>query len=166
VILHNGKEVTKGTKNEKTGYGMCQLQTTVEGNMQSKVTQNGEHCIPLCNTRREETIQFLHQCMFSPTIETLCKAIDNNQLIGFPTIMSALVQKYLPESTTMAKGHMNQTRKGFQSTTKRKQHQTGHGSDFNPLQVEEAELELFIGATITQQSDGAIYTDQTGNFPI
>jgi hypothetical protein len=58
--------------------------------------------------------------MFSPTIETLGKAIDSNQLIGFPTITSALVQKYLPESTAMAKGHMNRTRKGFRSTTKRK----------------------------------------------
>lgn len=35
-----------------------------------------------------ETIKFIHQCLFSPTVDTLCKAIDNNQLIGFPSLTS------------------------------------------------------------------------------
>jgi hypothetical protein len=66
-----------------------------------------------------ETMKFLHQCLFSPTVDTLCKAIDNNQLIGFPHLTSARVRKYLPESTATAKGHMNRQRKGVRSTTRK-----------------------------------------------
>ena len=92
---------------------------------------------------------------------------DNIQLIGFSTITSALVQKYLPESTAMAKEYMNQKSKGLQATTKKENNtKQDTEADFNPPQVEEAEVELFIGATIAQQSDGTIYTNQTGNFPV
>ena len=51
-------------------------------------------------------------------VDTLCKTIDNNQLIGFPNLTSKLVRKYLPDSTTTAKGHMNRTKCGLRSTTK------------------------------------------------
>jgi hypothetical protein len=114
-----------------------------------------------------ETIQFIHQCLFSPRVDTLCKAIDNNQLIGFPPITSSQVRKYLPESTATAKGHMNQLRKGTRSTTK--QHNNDKNAieqDFRPLIDEDAEVELFIGATIAEQNEGTIYTDNTGRFPI
>ena len=38
--------------------------------------------------------------------------------------------------------------------------------DFRPKIDENAETELFIGATIGEQNDGVIYSDQTGNFPV
>jgi len=114
-------------------------------------------------TTLAEAIKFLHQCLFSPTINTLCKAIDNNQLLGFPAITSALIRKYLPPSMATAKGHMNHTRKGLRSTTKQEQDNT---EDFNPKQDKKAIVELFIGATIVQQNDGTINIDQTGNFPV
>jgi hypothetical protein len=112
-----------------------------------------------------ETIQYIHQCMFSPTIETFCKAIDNDQLIGFPPITSCQVRKYLPESTATAKGHMNRKRKGIRSTTKEKQAEYIE-ADFRPPIDEEAAVELFIGATIADQNNGTMYTDNTGKFPV
>jgi hypothetical protein len=39
-------------------------------------------------------------------------------------------------------------------------------ADMSPPQEEEAEVEIFIGATIGDQNDGVIYTDQTGAMPI
>ena len=113
----------------------------------------------------EETIKFLHQCLFSPTLDTLCKAIDNGHLIGFPHITSKLVRKYLPDSTATAKGHLNRTRKGLRSTTRSKTtRQKQEEEDFNPPKEELEEVELFIGATIGDQKSGTIYTDQ--NFPV
>ncbi len=112
-----------------------------------------------------ETIKFIHQCMFSPTLETFCKAIDNDQLIGFPPITSNQVRKFLPESTATAKGHMNRTRKGVRSTTKHVQPEYIE-ADFRPPIDEEANVELFIGATIAEQNEGTIYTDNTGKFPV
>jgi hypothetical protein len=112
-----------------------------------------------------ETLKFMHQCLFSPTVDTLCKAIDNNQLIGFPHLTSALVRKYLPESEATTKGHMNRTRRGLRSTTKtRETKKSIEAEDFVPKQDEAADVEIFVGATIGNQNDGTIYTDQTGSM--
>ena len=108
----------------------------------------------------------MHQCLFSPTIDTLCKAIDNDQLIGFPHLTSALVRKYLPESTATAKGHMKRLRQHTRSTTKNPSNEDIIDQDFRPPANDKAEVELFIGATIGEQNDGTIYSDQTGAFPV
>jgi hypothetical protein len=106
VVLHNGKEVTKGTKNENNGLWYVPI--TSHSSKQYAIQGNRKMANTIYNSSiLAETIQFLHQCMFSPKIDTLCKAIDRNQLIGFQAITSALIQKYLPESTATAKGHMN-----------------------------------------------------------
>ena len=90
-------------------------------------------------------------------MDTLCKAIDNNQLIGFPDLTSELVRKYLPDSTATAKGHMNRTKCGLISTTKA---QTSKADEiekyFCPEPNEDAEVEIFIGATIGEQNGGVI----------
>ena len=97
----------------------------------------------------------------------MCKAIENNQLIGFPNITSKLVQKYLPDSIATSKGHMNGTKFGLRSTTKAQTFKADEiEKDFRPEPNEDAEVEIFIGATIGEQNDGVIYTDQTGNIPV
>jgi len=117
-------------------------------------------------TRLTKTIQFIHQCLFLPTVNTLCKALDNDQLISFPPITSAQVHKYLPASTATAKGHLRWVRQHTRSTTKTRQNKTTIiKHDFCPPIDAAAEFELFVGATIADQNDGTIYTDQTGNFP-
>ena len=70
---------------------------------------------------RAKWIQYLHQACFSPTVSTWWKAIDNDQFIGWPGLSSKAVIKYLPESTSTAKGHMARTRQGIQSTIRPKQ---------------------------------------------
>ena len=114
-----------------------------------------------------ETIKFIHQCLYSPTVDTLCKAIDNNQLIGFPNLTSKLVQKYLPDSTATAKGHMNRTKRGLRSTTKSQTSKAEEiEKDYHPNPNEDAEVEIFVGANIGEKNDGVIYTDHTGNMPM
>eukprot|EP00804_Cyclotella_cryptica_P024278 CCRYP_012561-RA/>CCRYP_012561-RA protein AED:0.25 eAED:0.27 QI:0/0/0/1/1/1/3/0/611 len=118
-------------------------------------------------TTLAERIQYIHQCLFSPTVHTLCKAIDNDQLIGFPPITSAQVRKYLPESTATAKGHLRRVKKHTRSTTHTLQTDIqAIDHDFRPNINTDVEFELFVGATIAEQTDGTIYTDQTGAFPV
>eukprot|EP00804_Cyclotella_cryptica_P012635 CCRYP_016911-RA/>CCRYP_016911-RA protein AED:0.50 eAED:0.42 QI:0/-1/0/1/-1/1/1/0/208 len=118
-------------------------------------------------TTLAETIQYIHQCLFSPTANTFCKAIDNHQLIGFPPITSAQVRKYLPESTATAKGHLQRIKKHTRSTTHTRQTDNQViKHDFRPHINADVEFELFVGATIAEQNDGTIYTDQTGTFPV
>jgi hypothetical protein len=164
IVIHNGVEAMRGVKNEKNGLWYLpirQQSKNVDDSQQVKLTANSVYH----TSTLAETIKFIHQCIFSPTLETFCKAIDNDQLIGFPPITSNQVRKFLPESTATAKGHMNRTRKGVRSTTKHVQPEYIE-ADFRPPIDEEANVELFIGATIAEQNEGTIYTDNTGKFPV
>jgi hypothetical protein len=116
IISYNGKEILKGEKNTINGLWYVPIKngTTTKPTVIIDDTINSVYH----TSTIAETIQFLHQCMFSPTVDTFCKAIDNDQLIGMPYITSSLVRKYLPESTATAKGHMNRNRKHTRSTTK------------------------------------------------
>ena len=88
IILHNGTEVMKGRKCKTNGLWYIPLnQKSTNTNFvihdDTKLQANNVYH----TTTMAETIQFLHQCLFSPTIDTLCKAIDNDKLIGFPHII-------------------------------------------------------------------------------
>ena len=88
-----------------------------------------------------ETIKFIHQCFFLPTVDKLCKAIENNQLIGLSNLTPKLVQKYLPDSTATAKGHMNRTKRGIRSTTKSQTFKADEiEKDFRPEPNKDAEV--------------------------
>eukprot|EP00804_Cyclotella_cryptica_P027480 CCRYP_007451-RA/>CCRYP_007451-RA protein AED:0.41 eAED:0.39 QI:0/-1/0/1/-1/1/1/0/327 len=168
IVTFNSIEVLRGKKNNKNGLWYVPLlpDTSPGFSIPPRQAHNfagGVHQ----STTMEETVKFLHQCLFSPTVNTLCKAIDNGQLVGFPHLTSKMVRKYLPESTATAKGHLNRTRKGLRSTTKGiSMSMQEQDIDFNPTQEDVDEVQLFIGATIGEQNPGTVYTDQTGNFPV
>ena len=169
IVIHNGVEAMRGVKNEKNGLWYLPIRQQSK-NVTYAIHDDSQQVKPTANSvyhtsKLAETIKFIHQCMFSPTLETFCKAIDNDQLIGFPPITSNQVRKFLPESTATAKGHMNRTRKGVRSTTKQVLPEYIE-ADFRPPIDEEANVELFIGATIAEQNEGTIYTDNTGKFPV
>jgi len=63
-----------------------------------------------------ELVAFAHAALFSPVLSTLCLALDNNYIHGFPGLTSALVRKYPPQSAAMIKGHLDQSRKNQRST--------------------------------------------------
>ena len=62
--------------------------------------------------------------------------------------MSAMVRKYLPESTATAKGHMKRIQKNTRSTTKNPTKEVIIELEFRPAIDTTEETELFIGATI------------------
>jgi hypothetical protein len=108
----------KGIKNKQKGLWYVPISTKTGHEQTIIQNEQQEENSAYHTSILAETIQFLHQCLFSPMVDTLCKAIDNDQLIGFPTLTSASVHKYLPPSITTTKGHMNQTRKGLRSMIK------------------------------------------------
>ena len=64
-----------------------------------------------------DKVNFYIACMFSPTIETLCTAIDAGHLQSFPGhLTSAQVRKHGIRSAAMLAGHQDQIRKGLNST--------------------------------------------------
>ena len=62
-------------------------------------------------------IAFFHETLFSPSIYTLCKAIDAGLLHSLPgNITSSQVRKHICFSKAMHKGHLDQERQGIRST--------------------------------------------------
>jgi hypothetical protein len=51
---------------------------------------------------------FAHTALFSPSLSTLCTALNQNLIMGFPSVTSALVRKHLPCSVSTIKGHLYQ----------------------------------------------------------
>ena len=60
-----------------------------------------------------ERIKLYHTSLFSPTLQTLAKAIYTGHLTTFPSITSQQVQKYLPHSEETVKGHIKAIKKGL-----------------------------------------------------
>ena len=156
IVSKNGKELIRGTKNTENGLWYIPISNNGKA---LAIQDRGEQLNSAYHiSTMPETIKFIHQCLFSPTVDTLCKAIDNNQLIELPHLTLKIVRKYLPDSTATAKGHMNRTKCGLRSTTKSQAFKADEIEKyFRPEPNEDAEVEIFIGATIGEQNDGVIY---------
>lgn len=84
IVTFKGKTVMEGERSMNNGLRLVPLTDKVT---KKKIAlTNGTANSAYHTSTLSETIQFLHQCLFSPTLDTLCKAIDNNQLIGFPSL--------------------------------------------------------------------------------
>ncbi|KAL7500917.1 hypothetical protein ACHAWT_008970 [Skeletonema menzelii] len=66
---------------------------------------------------KQQAMKYIHQCLFSPPIPTLLRAIENDQLKSFPHIQRTKdVRRHLAASPATAKGHMKKPRAGLRST--------------------------------------------------
>ena len=118
---------------------------------------------------QEQLIQYLHQCLFSPTKSTVMKAVKNNQLLGFPGLTTQAIIKHFPESTATIKGHLHRQRKNLQSTRKKapSKDNISPSTDYkNPPSEQDASCEIFCCAALANNIDGTLYIDLTGRFPI
>ena len=103
-------------------------------------------------------IQFLYATAFSPFASPCIKAIRREFFQSYPGLTAALFQKYLPPSIASSKGHLDQTRKDFRSTT------TLPPLDPDPPQETNNEQTHCLFATIKHTRK--MYTDQTVRFPV
>ena len=65
------------------------------------------------NPSIDERIKFYHAFLFSPTLQTLSRAIDAGYLTTFPSITLRQLQKYPPRSKSTVKGHLESIKKGL-----------------------------------------------------
>eukprot|EP00804_Cyclotella_cryptica_P017241 CCRYP_013143-RA/>CCRYP_013143-RA protein AED:0.47 eAED:0.43 QI:0/0/0/1/0/0/2/0/359 len=171
-IIHKGTLVMTGHKNKCNGLWYIPIQQTIHNTPftiypDTATTKKHVNNSVYHTTTLAETIQYIHQCCFLPTIDTFCKALDNDQLIGFPPITSTQVCKYLPKSTATAKGHLQRVRKHTQLSTRMQETETQVlNRNFRPIIDATTDFELFVGMTIAEQNNGTLYTNQTGAFPV
>jgi len=67
-------------------------------------------------TAKKTIVQFHHSSLGSPVPITLQTAVDQGFLSSFPGLTSKTVRRHLTRTVATAKGHLNQTRAGLQST--------------------------------------------------
>ena len=113
-------------------------------------------------------IEFLHTALFSPVKSTWLRAIRQNHFITWLGINSHNVAKYLQPTTATAKGHLDQKRKNINSTNINNKpaydDETPNNNDVAPHPEEKTE-NLFI-AFLSADTQGTVYTDLTGKFPV
>jgi hypothetical protein len=73
------------------------------------------------NNNQKYLINYLHAACINPVKSTWIKAIKNGNFSSWPGLNEHSVEKYLSESTSTAKGHLNQQRQNAR-TTKLKMH--------------------------------------------
>ena len=66
-------------------------------------------------------MKYMHQRCYNISIPMLVKAVQNNQLTGFPCMTVKNVKKHLVHSPATPKGCMKRPRTSIRSTTKQKQ---------------------------------------------
>ena len=110
----------------------------------------------------EQTIQYMHTCIVSPTRHTWVKAIRRGNFIGWPLVTVKNVNKYLPESEETVKGHMNHQRQGVRST---KPNEDIEETD-NSGTANVREQDVYTKVVDIPGLKGTIYTNQTGKFTI
>ena len=65
---------------------------------------------------KQDSILFYHAACFSPTKRTFVEAIKINAFTSWIGLTADLVNKYLPKTEALVKGHIRQQYKGTQST--------------------------------------------------
>jgi hypothetical protein len=101
----------------------------------------------------------MHAVCGYPVKSTWLKAIKAGNYVGWPMLTEQNVQKYYPETTETAKGHLNQTRKNVRSTKAK------------PTPLETCDTSQLHGKKVrdvytkTYSVRKTMFSDQTGQFP-
>jgi hypothetical protein len=117
----------------------------------------------------EQAIRYLHACAGFPTKATWLKAIAKGFYSTWPLLTTKNVNKYFPESEETQKGHMRQKRSGIRSTNRRVRFvMDGDEKELEDIEATMKDLQRKHEDIMVKvySCTNAIFTDQTGQFPI
>ena len=116
------------------------------------------------NDTSAQRVQWIHRTFGSPVPSTFITAWDKGW-IRAPGINSRQIKKYqhLLHSTEWAEGHLDQTRKNANSTTRQheQRHTTSQGDDQEALQATQV-----VASMMTARPTETNHMDATGRFPV
>ena len=184
-IFYKGKIIMQGSRQSNKLWTM----DSKNNNQQQQQTRHSLNAL-IDTPTIAERIKFYHQSLWSPTLDTLSKAIKQGFLLTFPQFNMQQIKKYVPPTETTAKGHMRAIPSNYRSTKKlfNSQFQV-----FNATTVPQSQHHLIednntiisqtpsVSTPATPSSSdiierthfvyaacepitGQIYTDQTGKF--
>ena len=168
-VSKNGRRLLTAYKCLTTGLWMLPLRAAVMPPPPPATQQHTLANTVAATSTRANLAQYYHQCLCSPPPSTLLKAINNGQLKTFPGLTADLVRRHLPPSTATAKGHMQRVRQGLRSTrsnTSALQDARAQVDDMGPTEEVCATQDVFCFAALADRTNGTMYTDLTGHFPV
>ena len=123
--------------------------------------------------RVPELVRYSHGALFSPTPNTLEKALRNNCIVGLPGLTTQTLRRHPPNTPATAKGHMDQVRQNIKSTKKRKKKSKTSASESTDNDVTDEAFPQSDTPNVRthdcyvtiEEMTGQIHTDQTGRFP-
>ena len=171
IARKNNNIILTGYRNKTDGLWDVPIsQTPVLRNNTSKIQR--ANIIIRKDKAKMELAQWLHASCGSPVASTFITSIKNGNFLTWPGLTPELIRKQLPKCIATEKGHLNQERKGLQST---KPH-----IYINPIVKIESETtqDLFpssenknlktqhcFASIVSFESTAKAYSDQTGKFP-
>jgi hypothetical protein len=105
-VLDASEAILAGSRDHSTGMWHITLP--------SASTTHTSHHVGKQSTAN--LVAFAHATLFSPSLSTLEKALNNGYLTNFPGLNAQSLRKFPPASVLMAKGHLDQTRKNQRPT--------------------------------------------------
>ena len=171
IAKKNNKIILTGSRNKTDGLWDVPMP-------QGPMLQNDTAPIQQANIilRKDKTkmelAQWLHASCGSPSESTFIQSIKNGNFLSWPGLTASLIKKQLPKCIATEKGHLNQERKGLQSTKP--------AIRINPIVKIESESyqDLFptsetpnlkthhcFASFVSFESTAKAYSDQTGKFP-
>ena len=123
--------------------------------------------------RVPELVRYSHGALFSPTLNTLEKALRNNYIVDLPGLTTQTLRRHPPNTPATAKGHMDQVRQNIKSTKKRKKKSKPSSPEPTDNDVTDEAFPQSDAPNIRthdcyvtiEEMTGQIHTDQTGRFP-
>eukprot|EP00804_Cyclotella_cryptica_P003417 CCRYP_018563-RA/>CCRYP_018563-RA protein AED:0.22 eAED:0.19 QI:0/0/0/1/0.33/0.25/4/0/1155 len=191
-IYYQGALILTGTRDETTGLWKVPIHPHQPPHPGQYSKPSPPHAAPNCTAchtasnmytlpSKQQQLKYMHQAFFSPPIATLLKAINNNQLQGFPLMTRDLVRKYLAPSPATSKGHMKRPRTGIRSTRSSLKDTpvaipTDIPTDEPPIvsmpcphvippDITDTTCNVFCFAALADKHHGTMYTDATGALP-
>ena len=171
IAKKNNNIILTGTRNKTDGLWDVPLKTpSLIPKQQSQ--QHHANIIIRKDKTKMELAQWLHASCGSPKPSTFIQSIKKGNYLSWPGLTPELITKQLPNVIATEKGHLNQERKGLQSTKP--------SININPsVKLEsECEKELFptapednlktqqcFASVVSFESTAKAYSDQTGKFP-
>ena len=156
-VTKNGRFLFQGSRNKQDGLW------DLHGSTQTPIPPQANYIISKDKTKLE-LARYYHATLFSPSLSTLSKAINNGNLSSWPGITDLNFKSLIGTSLATELGHLDQERKNLRSTQ-------ALPNESTPPVPSTKTKEVYITCYFENERTNLlpvhrkIYSDQTGAFP-
>ena len=186
-VYYNGQLMLSGGRDKKTNMWklpinpvsrnntLLSLDLPLQGPRRQTHGANNLYTLPF----KQQQLKYMHQSFFNLPIQTLIAASNNNQLKGIPLLNNAkMIKKYLAPSPATFKGRLTKQRSNVRTTRPKSKKPNTTAEEIlaemprmngepNVIPTGQGTISnVFCFAALADATEGTLYTDMTGSFPV